>query len=106
MMVKILFKKVYGLKQNYLTILMVTVLVMISCSSVFAATDTTGIDKLIDFIAAWVVKLGGVIAFIGGIMFAIAFKNDDANGKTNGIKTAVAGFMLVGIGLSKSLFGL
>lgn len=39
----------------------------------------------------WVFRLGGVVVFVGGIMFGLGFKNDDAEQKTRGVNTMVAG---------------
>ena len=43
---------------------------------------------------------------IGGVMFALGWQREDAEGKSRGLMTLMAGFMLVAIAQSKSLFGL
>lgn len=84
----------------------------IICTSIvaFAApngTDTSALDNTLNFLADWGWKLGGIICFIGGIETAIGFKDDDSSHKTRGIRTLVAGAMVVGICVGyKQLFGI
>ena len=42
----------------------------------------------------------------GGVMFALGWQREDAEGKSRGLMTLMAGFMLVAIAQSKNLFGL
>jgi hypothetical protein len=69
-----------------------------------ANTDT--IDNFIDFACEWLQKIGAVIALVGGVMFALGWQRDDAEGKSRGLMTIMAGFMLVAVATSKQLFGL
>ena len=48
-------------------------------------------------VETWVSRLGGVVMFVGGIMFALGWKNDDAEGKSRGISTIIAGAIVVAI---------
>lgn len=73
---------------------------------VFAASNTESIDSFIDFACDWLTKIGGVIALVGGVMFALGWQREDAEGKSRGLMTLMAGFMLVAIAQSKNLFGL
>ena len=41
-----------------------------------------------------------------GVMFALGWQREDAEGKSRGLMTLMAGFMLVAIAQSKNLFGL
>lgn len=75
-------------------------------SSVFAASNTESIDAFINFACDWLTKIGGVIALVGGVMFALGWQREDAEGKSRGLMTLMAGFMLVAIAKSKGLFGL
>ena len=52
------------------------------------------------------VKIGGVVALIGAVMFALGWQRDDAEGKSRGLMTMMAGFMVIAISQSKGLFGL
>ena len=73
---------------------------------VFAASNTESIDSFINFACDWLTKIGGVIALVGGVMFALGWQREDAEGKSCGLMTLMAGFMLVAIAQSKNLFGL
>ena len=73
---------------------------------VFAASNTESIDSFINFACDWLTKIGGVIALVGGVMFALGWQREDAEGKSRGLLTLMAGFMLVAIAQSKNLFGL
>lgn len=48
-------------------------------------------DNVMTEIKDWVFRLGAVVVFVGGIMFGLGFKNDDAEQKTRGVNTMVAG---------------
>lgn len=73
---------------------------------VFAASNTESIDSFINFACDWLTKIAGVIALVGGVMFALGWQREDAEGKSRGLMTLMAGFMLVAIAQSKNLFGL
>lgn len=75
-------------------------------SRVFAESNTSSIDGFITFACDWLTKIGGVIALVGGVMFALGWQREDAEGKSRGLMTLMAGFMLVAIAQSKNLFGL
>ena len=75
-------------------------------SRVFADSNTGSIDSFINFACDWLTKIGGVIALVGGVMFALGWQREDAEGKSRGLMTLMAGFMLVAIAQSKNLFGL
>ena len=75
-------------------------------AKVMAASGTESIDSFINFACDWLTKIGGVIALVGGVMFALGWQREDAEGKSRGLMTLMAGFMLVAIAQSKNLFGL
>ncbi len=75
-------------------------------SKVLADSNTASIDSFINFACDWLTKIGGVIALVGGVMFALGWQREDAEGKSRGLMTLMAGFMLVAIAQSKNLFGL
>lgn len=76
-------------------------------SPAFAAdAGTESLDTLIQFIANWCLKIGLVVAFIGGVQFAMAFKSDDADAKVRGLKTLAAGFMAAAVSKGLDMFGL
>lgn len=86
-------------------------MVCLMIGKVVCATTTTG-DKaddmwvtLTDLIAKWVTRLGGVVIFVGGIMFALGWKSDDADQKSRGIQTMIAGAMVAAIaGITGTFF--
>ncbi len=81
--------------------------VIMGTTSVHAAgSNTSSIDGFITFICDWLLKIGGVVALIGAVMFALGWQRDDAEGKSRGLMTMMAGFMVVAISQSKGLFGL
>ena len=43
---------------------------------------------------------------VGGVMFALGWQREDADGKTRGLQTLMAGAMVTAIGASPSIFGL
>lgn len=63
-------------------------------------------NSVIGFFADWIGKIGLVVAFVGGIMFALAIKNDDAEAKTRGLMTLASGFVVFALTLSLNLFGI
>lgn len=93
-------------KNKLLTCGVLTALAPVSTSFAALETDTKTIDTFIDFVVAWVIKIGGAVALIGGIMFALAFQREDSEGKTRGLQTIMAGLMAAAIAVaSKELFG-
>lgn len=54
-------------------------------------------NSVMDFLLKWIPRLGGVLMFIGAIEFAIAYKNEDANSKTNATRLLAAGAMVIAI---------
>lgn len=68
--------------------------------------NTSSLDNFIDFACSWLVKIGGVVMLVGGVMFALGWQREDAEGKSRGLMTLLAGGMIVAIGGAKNLFGL
>lgn len=69
-------------------------------------SNTASIDPFITFVCDWLLKIGGIIALIGGVMFALGWQREDAEGKSRGLMTLMAGFMLVALSQAPSIFGL
>ena len=77
-----------------------------SMNSVLAeGSSTNSIDGFITFVCDWLLKIGGVVALIGAVMFALGWQRDDAEGKSRGLMTMMAGFMVIAISQSKGIFG-
>lgn len=99
--------------------LMMTLSAMVTMSIMTGITafadDTSGGDivdgeaafnSVIGFFADWIGRIGLVVGFVGGIMFALAIKNDDAEAKTRGLMTMASGFVVFALTLSLDLFGI
>lgn len=69
-------------------------------------SGTSTVDTFIDFVCEWLKKIGAVVMMVGGVMFALGWQREDADGKTRGLQTLMAGGMVAAIGLSPSIFGL
>ena len=63
-------------------------------------------NQVVGFFATWIGRIGLVVAFVGGVMFALAIKNDDAEAKTRGLMTLTSGFVVFALTLSLNLFGI
>lgn len=63
-------------------------------------------DQIIVFFASWIGRIGLVVAFVGGVMFAFAIKNEDAEAKTRALMTLVSGFVVFAITKMLNLFGI
>jgi len=69
------------------------------------ATDASArFDSVIEFLVPWIEKLGGVVMLVGGIMFALGFKNDDADSRTRGVQTMIAGGIVIAVGAGYQTF--
>ena len=101
-------KNLYRRLKEKTTVIVITAMgsLTLAESKVFADSNTQSIDSFINFACDWLTKIGGVIALVGGIMFALGWQREDAEGKSRGLMTLMAGFMLVAIAQSKNLFGL
>lgn len=63
-------------------------------------------QSTIEFFITWIRRVGMMVAFVGGIMFALAIKNDDAERKQSGLITMVAGFVVAALCAASSMFNL
>lgn len=87
-------------------------MVCLMIGKVVCATEGGDEDKaetmwttVTDLVAKWVTRLGGVVIFVGGIMFALGWKSDDADQKSRGIQTMIAGAMVAAIaGITGTFF--
>lgn len=50
-----------------------------------------------DLMKTWVTRLGGVVMFVGGVLFGLGWKNNDAEQKSQGISTIVAGAIVIAV---------
>lgn len=61
-------------------------------------------QAMINFLTPWIQKLGGVIILLGVVQFGLGFKNEDSDGMTRGMKTAIAGLIVFGVGGATDTF--
>ena len=94
---------------------MLTMSVATSVNAFAASTPAAGgapvdgeaaFNSVVGFFATWIGRIGLVVAFVGGVMFALAIKNDDAEAKTRGLMTLASGFVVFALTLSLDLFGI
>lgn len=98
-------------KKVALSITTAVTMAMMSAVTAFAEDGGVGdgeaaFNSVIGFFATWIGRIGLVVAFVGGIMFALAIKNDDAEAKTRGLMTLASGFVVFALTLSLDLFGI
>lgn len=69
--------------------------------------DTAGqtqFEDLINFFATWIGRIGGVIALVGAVMFGLAYKSEDPEGKQRGVTTMVSGIIVFAISQAADFF--
>ena len=103
-------------KKVMLSLSTMVTMAMVSTVSAFAEGEGGGgggsvdgeaaFNSVIGFFATWIGRIGLVVAFVGGVMFALAIKNDDAEAKTRGLMTLASGFVVFALTLSLNLFGI
>lgn len=109
-MIRKINNKIRGLKENIKGMTLKNKISAILLSyAIFAPMNLTYAadakwNAMINFILPWISRLGGVVLLIGAVEFGLAFKSDDAEGKTKGMRTAIAGCIVIAVGLSSSTF--
>ena len=83
--------------------------VLVVCIFIFrgvaAAADAETLwTTLTELIGTWVTRLGAVVMFVGGIMFGLGWKNDDAEQKSRGIGTIIAGAIVTALAAMTNVF--
>ena len=82
-------------------------------ASTVVYASTNGLDPnqglemfsaLISFLATWMGRIGGMVAFIGVIQFALATYNQSPEQRVTAMLVFVSGAMLLGVSLSYSFF--
>lgn len=69
------------------------------------SADST-FQTVINFFITWLRRVGAVVALVGGIMFALAIKDNNADQKQTGLMTMIAGFAVVAICVGADMFDL
>jgi len=98
---------------NYLkittSVLVCTMLILSFTTTVFAnPLDATRgeeqFNSLVEFLATWIGRIGGVVAFVGVVQFALGVKSQNPDEKINGLKTLVAGIMVFAVAQAYAFF--
>lgn len=79
------------INKNFAVICAVSVMMMAMSMVAFGTGADALWTQIATLIETWVTRLGGVIIFVGGIMFGLGWKSDDAEQKSRGISTIIAG---------------
>jgi hypothetical protein len=104
--VKIMKKRINSigkfLNKNFDRIAVCMACAMLMGTTVFAAGgNPSNVDTLWQTIASlvetWVTRLGGVVMLVGGVMFGLGWKSDDAEQKSRGVSTMIAGAIVIAI---------
>ena len=74
--------------------------------STTGATAESSYNTVLTFFITWLRRIGAAVALIGGIMFGLAIKDNNAEQKQAGLMTMVAGFVVVAICLAAGMFDL
>ena len=83
------------LNRHAVMIACVMMVAVMMCGTAFAADALW--QTLANLIKTWVTRLGGVVMFVGGIMFGLGWKSDDAEQKSRGISTIIAGAIVIAV---------
>ena len=78
-----------------ITLILVVGIMLMGIAS--AGSADTLWTTVADLIKKWVTRLGGVVMFVGGVMFGLGWKSDDAEQKSRGISTLIAGGIVVAV---------
>lgn len=68
------------------------------------ATPSMAATDALDFFSTWILRIGGIIAFIGALKFALSIKNDDSKETLQALLIMVSGFMIVSAMNDLSIF--
>lgn len=69
-------------------------------------TAESAYQNVVSFFVTWIRRLGAFVALIGGIMFGLAIKDNNADQKQAGLMTLIAGFVVVAITAAVDMFDL
>lgn len=72
-------------------------LVTVAMGGMASASVDAMWNTIANLIGTWVTRLGGVVMFVGGVQFGLGWKNDDADAKTRGVQTIIAGAIVTAV---------
>ena len=86
------------LHRNAHWVALVALVLFIFPDTVLAGPDAGALwDQITGLIGEWVTRLGAVVMFVGGVMFGLGWKNDDAEQKSRGVSSMIAGAIVIAV---------
>lgn len=106
---KNVIKKVVAKVKNEAWQIAMLVGAMMSGNTALAGDDApdpalTKWNAVIGFVTPWIQRMGGVVVLIGAVEFGLGFKNDDPEGKVKGMRTVIAGVIVIAVGAGSDIF--
>lgn len=86
------------LNKHSMTISLCALCVTCMSATAFAGGNVDALwNTIATLIQTWVTRLGGVVMLIGGVMFGLGWKSDDAEQKSRGVSTIIAGAIVAAV---------
>ena len=85
------------ISRNIYLVIFAGIAVLVASGTVFAGPAEALWTTISGLIQTWVTRLGAVVMFVGGVMFGLGWKNDDAEQKSRGISTLIAGAIVTAV---------
>lgn len=94
-----------GLERHYDKVICIMLMAIMISGTVFAADNSDALwTTVAGLIEKWVTRLGGVVVFVGGVMFGLGWRSDDAEQKSRGVSTMAAGGIVIAVATLTSQF--
>ena len=74
--------------------------------TLLAATPNEAIKTGITFFSTWIARIGGIVAFIGAVKFALSVRSDDGREQMTALLVMVSGFMIQAAVRSLNIFSI
>lgn len=71
-----------------------------------SGTPSEIVQTGLDFFSTWIARIGGIVAFIGAIKFALSIKSEDAKEQLQAVLVMISGFMIVSAIRNLSIFSI
>lgn len=94
-------KWLYAHRGTIAVVAVCTLVIAMTCYGASADALWTSLKTVIE---KWVKRMGAAVIFVGGIMFALGWKSDDAEQKSRGISTIIAGALVMAVAALTSTF--
>ena len=93
------------IERHYDKVICIMLMAIMISGTVFAADNSDALwNTVAGLIEKWVTRLGGVVVFVGGVMFGLGWRSDDAEQKSRGISTMAAGGIVIAVAALTSQF--